>query len=118
LKLAGYFLIGTAIFAGLCILLLLPENESAFAIAGLILLSGSFLVLLASIIRVMQGKVTLKPRDAMKIVTWIFLAVFGIRFAASMVISGATRDIGSDVFQAAIVAIVLSLHSTAYRRPE
>ena len=113
----AYLLTGFALIVGLSVRIFAPNEEWAYAGAGLALLLGSLLFMTNGAIRLWKGNVKLRPWDAAKKAWWIFLVILGVRLIAQFVFPNLRLDIVYAIFQSALFATVFSLYTTAYRTP-
>jgi hypothetical protein len=116
-KKIAYLLVASALIVGLSVGIFAPNNEWAYAGAGLALLLGSLLLMTDGAIRLWKGNVKLRPWDAAKNAWWMFLVILGVRLIAQFVFPNLRLDIVYAIFQSALIATVISLYSTAYRTP-
>lgn len=113
----GYALIILGIVVGLTVRFLTPQYEDMYALAGLVLLAGSFFLLASGAIRIFRGEVKLQPIDALKKAVVLFLIVLGVRAVLWLVFPSIERNLIEAVIWSAAFAISLGLYTTAYRKP-
>ena len=108
---------GSGLIVGLSVRIFVPNEESALGSAGLVLLFGALLLIIDGAIRLWKGSVKLRPRDAINKAWWMFLVILGVRLIAHLIVPSFRLNVGYEIFQSAVFAAVMSLYSTAYRRP-
>lgn len=116
MKNAAYILIFGSIASGILFRLLRPTEEWLFASAGLALLVGGIILLADGIARILRRELILRPFDAIKKASWLFLIIFGLQILLRYLVSSQKLDATAALIQSAAFAVVFGFHSTAYRR--
>lgn len=117
MKRLGDALVFAGLVAGVTIRAFMPDQEDLFALAGLVLLAGSIILLASGAIRLFRGEVKLRPIDALKKAVVLFLIVLGLRTLLWVAFPSLDRDLNAAVLWSAIFAVSLGLYTTAYRKP-
>ncbi|MBS0482461.1 MAG: hypothetical protein JSR96_09980 [Proteobacteria bacterium] len=93
------------------------EGSTFYYASALSLISGVLICLASGAARVLQGKVQLRPLDAMKSASMIFAVIVGIRFIIWLVFPSVKQDALEAFISAAGFAIGIGFYRTAYRKP-
>lgn len=114
----GWSLLGVGFLCALLTLWFGRENVFILTNFGLSVVLGSVILLTSFALRLSQGEVRLRPRDAAKMAVILFLLMMGLRLLlASFVFPESDRTLSEHIWASAIFAIFFSLYQTAYRKP-
>lgn len=115
----GWSLVGLGFVAGLLSIWFGHEYVFLMAAFGLSFALGSLILLTSFGLRMYRGEVRLRLWDAAKMAAIFFLVVMCVRLVLGTFFFPNSANTLTDHFLAsALVAIVLGLYQTAYRKPE
>lgn len=117
IKRIGMIVFAVSLLIGLIQRYLLASDNDAYAITALLLLVGLVILMMGYAAEIWSGQVKLRPFEAFKMGSPLFLFIVGLRIVGGVVFPESMTNWTSALIQSAGFAIAYSLHSTAYRRP-